>query len=272
MKRTFLLGLALTLLSLPLSAAIQYDYRQKSVTEDAVVPTTDLIARATIDGARTRVEFVSGNLYPPGTYMISTDGARLFFVDPTKKWYTEFNAAGAVTAIGASNIKIDNLRSDLKDLGDGPMIAGAPTRHLQLTIDYEVTLTMRQIPLKQGVHTLIDNWTTTKFGDLSLNVLAGGIRTGNAEIDRMLDLETAKVSGFPLKQTVVIRTTLLTRSNDSQLKVNPTRTIAREMQVSSVREIQPKAADFMIPAGYTRANTGERPKTATQVLTFEPGK
>jgi len=271
MKRTLLL-LALILVAFPSLAAIQYDYRQKSVSEDAVVPTTDLTARALIDGTRTRVEFLAGNLYPPGTYVVSNDGARLFFIDPTKKWYTEFNAAGAVTAIGASNIKIENLHSDLKDLGDGPLMAEAPTRHYQLTVDYDITLTMRQIPLKQSVHTLIDNWTTTKFGDLSLNMFASGVRTGNADIDNMLDLESTKVTGFPLRQTVTIRTTLLTRSIDSQLKVSPTRTIVREMQVTAIREMQPKAADFAIPAGYTRADTSERPKTATQVLTFEPGK
>jgi hypothetical protein len=269
MKRT-LLGLALTLLSLPSFAALQYDYTQKSVTEDAVVPTTDLTARALIDGARTRVEFLSGNLYPPGTYMVSNDGARLFFVDPTKKWYTEFNATGAVTAMGANNIRIENLHSDTKDLGDGPVVAGVETKHFQLTIDYDVTLTMRSIPLKQSVHTVIDNWTTMKFGDITLNMLASGVRTGNVEIDRLMDLETGKMSGFPLKQAVSISTTLLTRAPDSQLKINPTRTIKREMQVTSVRETQPKASDFAVPIGYIRADMSDRPRTATQVLTFEP--
>jgi hypothetical protein len=271
MKKT-LLGLALTLTALPALAAIQYDYTQKSITEDAVVPTTDLVARATVDGMRTRVEFLSGNLYPPGTYVISTDGARLFFVDPAKRWYTEFNAAGAVTAIGANNIKIENLRSDNKDLGDGPVMAGAPTRHFQLAIDYDVTLIMKQIPLKQSVHTVIDSYTTSKFGDLSLHILANGVRTGNSEIDQLLDLETTKMSGFPLKQTVSIRMTLQTRAVNSQLKLNPTQTVVREVQVTAIRELEPKATDFSIPAGFTRADASERPRTATQVLTFEPGK
>ena len=271
MKRT-LLALALTLIAVPSIAAIQYDYTQKSITEDAVVPTTDLVARATVDGGRTRVEFLSGNLYPPGTYVVSSDGSRLFFVDPTKRWYTEFNAMGAVTAIGATSIKIENLRSDTKDLGDGPLIAGAPTRHYQLTMDYEVTLMMRTIPLKQSVHTVIDSWTTTTFGSISPNVLSSGARTGNPDVDQLLELEASKMSGFPLRQSVSIRLTALTRAANSQLKINPTRTVVRDMQVTAVREMQPKATDFSVPAGYTRADAGERPRTATQVLTFEPGK
>src|ERR1051325_8249213 len=216
-----LLGLALTLTALPALAAIQYDYTQKS----------------------------------------STDGARLFFVDPAKRWYTEFNAAGAVTAIGANNIKIENLRSDNKDLGDGPVMAGAPTRHFQLAIDYDVTLIMKQIPLKQSVHTVIDSYTTSKFGDLSLHILANGVRTGNSEIDQLLDLETTKMSGFPLKQTVSIRMTLQTRAVNSQLKLTPTQTVVREVQVTAIRELEPKATDFSIPAGFTRADASERPRT-----------
>jgi hypothetical protein len=270
MKRT-LLGLALTLIALPSIAAIQYDYTQKSVTEDEVVPTTDLVARATVDGTKTRVEFLSGNLYPPGTYVVSTDGSRLFFIDPTKKWYTEFNAAGAVSAIGANNIKIDNLRSDTKDLGDGPMIANTPTRHYQLTVDYDVTLMLRQIPLKQSVHTVIDNWMTTKYGELVPNTIASGTSTGNVDVDRMLELETTKMAGFPLRQTVSIRLTPAGSSVNSQLKMSQ-RTVLREMQVSAIRELESKPSDFAIPAGFTPANVGERPKSQTQVLTFEPGK
>jgi hypothetical protein len=269
MKRA-LLVLGVVLWALPSFAAIQYDYTQKSVTEDAVVPTTDLAARALVDGTRTRVEFLSGNLYPPGTYVVSSDGARLFFVDPTKKWYTEFNAAGAVSAIGASNIKIENFRSDFKNLNDTPLIAGVPTQHSQLVLDYDITLTLRQMPLKQSVHTVIDSWTTSKFGGVGSNLFATDVRTGNADIDHMLDLETMKITGFPLKQSVSIRTTLLNRPVESKLKINPTRTILREMQVSAIKETQPKAGDFAVPAGYTRADTAERPRTATQVLTFEP--
>jgi hypothetical protein len=270
MKRT-LLGLALTLIALPSIAAIQYDYTQKSVTEDAVVPTTDLVARATVDGTRTRVEFLGGNLYPPGTYVISNDGARLFFIDPMKKWYTEFNAAGAVSAIGAQNLKIDNLRSDSKDLGDGPMIADAATHHYQLIVDYDVTLVLRQLPLKQSVHTVIDRWMTTKYCDLAPNEFAANMSTGNADIDRLLDLETTKMAGFPLRQTVSIRLTPVTSAVNSPLKMSQ-HTVVREMQVSAIRVMEPKPSDFAIPAGFTPANVGERPKSQTQVLNFEPGK
>lgn len=269
MKRT-LLALALALFAFPTLAAIQYEYSQKSISEDAIAPTTDLMARAVVDGLRSRVDFLSGNLYPPGTYVVSNDGSRLFFIDPTRKWFTEFNTAGAVSAIGANDIRIENVRSSTDTVPDRPMIAGAETNHYRLTIDYDVTLTMRGIPLKQAVHTVIDTWTTMKFGNLGWNALGSGMRTGNAEVDRLLDLETTKINGFPMKQSVSIRTTLLNRSATSKLQVNPTRTIVREMLVTAVREVLTKTTDFMVPPDYRRADPGERPRTASETLTFEP--
>ena len=268
MKRTMLVA-ALALAAFPSFAAVQYEYTQKNTAEDSATPSSDLTARAIVDEGRSRVDFISGNVYPPGTYVVSPDGARLFFIDPTKKWYTEFNAAGAVSALGATNIKIGNLRSNMAKLGDRPVIAGIETDHYQLTIDYDVTVVIHAIPMKQSVHTVIDSWTTPRFGGIR-HALASGVRTGNAELDKMLDIESNKVQGFPMRQTVSIRTTLENRNVNSQLKVQPTRTISREMRVMSVRELASNPALFTIPAGFTRADNPEVPRAATQVLNFDP--
>jgi hypothetical protein len=270
MKR-ILYALLLALAAVPSFAALQYEYVQKSINEDSVVASSDLTARATLDGARARVDFIDGNLYPPGTYVISTDGARLFFVDPTKKWYTEFNAAGAVSAIGATNIKLENIRTDVQKMNDRPMVAGIETEHYQLTMSYDVIVTMRAVPLKQSVQTVIDTWVTNRFGNVTQHAaLGGGFRTGNAQVDQLLDHETTKVPGFALRQTVTIRTTAHTRAVRSQLQVNPTRTMSREMRVLSINEVVPAPSLFTIPANFTRANTGEMPKVATDTLSFQP--
>jgi hypothetical protein len=113
---------------------------------------------------------------------------------------------------------------------------------------------------------------TTKYGDLTPNTFASGMSTGNADVDRLLELETTKMAGFSLRQTVSIRLTPITASAaNSQLKMSQ-RTVLREMQVSAIRELESKPSDFAIPAGFQPASVGERPKTQTQVLTFEPGK
>ena len=81
--KTLLVTLALMLVAVSSSAAIHYDFVQKNTSPDPVEPVRELTARAVVDGERSRIDFLTGNLYPPGTYVISTDGSRrLFFLDP----------------------------------------------------------------------------------------------------------------------------------------------------------------------------------------------
>src|SRR3954451_7692178 len=75
-------------------AAIQYEFRQTTSSDLDTIPSTDCAGRAIIDGDRSRIEFVTGNAYPSGTYLIATNGSRMMtFVDPSKKTFVEINAA-----------------------------------------------------------------------------------------------------------------------------------------------------------------------------------
>ena len=269
--KTLLVTAALVLVAFSASAAIQYDFVQKNTTADAVEPTTDLVARAVIDGDRTRIDFLGGTLYPPGTYVVSTDGSRkLIFVDPTKEWYTEVNTASVATALGTSNIRITNLKSIMEKRDDRPIIAGHPTEHTRLTITYDISVTVKTIPLKQHVRTEVDTWATPEFAAAATSSVLSGMRTGNVEIDRMLDVEATQLKGFPLRQTVTTRTAADLPPSRSQLQVPATRTIVREMWVTSIRETAPDATLFVIPPKYRRADAQEAPKAAKETLTFEP--
>jgi hypothetical protein len=269
MKR-LLVTLALALVTSPSFAAIQYEFTQKNTTDDEVQPTTDVTARAIVDGSRSRVEFMEGNLYPPGTYMIATDGARrLFFVDPVKEWYSEVNTAGAATALAASNIKIENFKTSVQTLPDTAKIAGIDAQHHRVSMSYDMTLTLKDIPLKQHIRTEIDSWTTDRFGTIDQSFLSTGFRTGNPDIDQIIKAETSQVEGFPLRQVVTIRTSydLPIKSN---LKTPTTRTITRETWVTKIEETKAQASMFVIPATYKPAAQPAAPDTTTQVLTFDP--
>ncbi len=273
MKKTVLLMTALALLAFPSFAALQYEFSQKSTTDDAVVPMTDLTAKAILDGDRSRVDFLAGNLYPPGTYVITTDGSRrLFFIDPVKMTYNEVNTSGVASAIGGSNLKIENLRSKVETLEDRPFHAGVETEHHRITINYDIIFVTRNMPLKQSVTTVIDNWTTGRFGDVTNAAVNNRVRTGNPQIDELMDVETSKLKGFPLRQTVTIKMVphLAPTAAKSQLKLAPMRTVVREMWVTSVREVSADPAMFTVPVTYRRAEAPELPKAATQVLQFEP--
>lgn len=251
-------------------AAIQYEYFQTSRTDVSDLPPTDFNARAVLDGQRSRVDFLSGNTYPPGTYVISTDGSRrLLFVDPTQKSYTEVNTLGIASAIGTSNITIGNLQSSVTKLADSPVIAGIPTDHYRLVITYDITVNYRNMPLKQAVRTTIDKWTTVRFGDTADAAFSStAMTTGNAKVDELIADETTKIRGFPLKQSVQVVTINQTGTPaTSKLRLPASRTQTREMTVTSVKELPPDDSMFRIPADYKKVDFNDTiTKSQTQVL------
>lgn len=267
------LGFAIVLFSFSAFGAVQYDFHHASRSDGSSVPPTEFSASATIDGESSRVDFRSGNAYPPGTYVVSTNGSRtLTFVDPGLKSYTEMNTSTVAAAIGTSNITVENERYDFAKLDDRPVIAGLQTEHYRLTISYDITVSFGTMPLKQAVRTTIDKWTTVQFGDIAETyVVSGGIRTGNVKLDAILDAETTRIKGFPLKQTIEITTTNL-RGNiaGSKLGLSPTRTQKREIVVTAIRQVPSAPAAFAVPLNYRRAEPGSTDPTKPQILSLEP--
>jgi hypothetical protein len=268
-KLPAVLGVVLALIAFPAFAAIEYEFFQKTTTEDPLVPTTDLTARAVVDGLRTRVEFRGGTLYPPGTYAVTSDGRRMFFVDPENKSYTEVNMGGTLTALAASNVRIENFQSNVELLPDKQNVAGIDADHYRLTINYDITVRMGNIPLKQHVTTIVDSWTTTRFGTVPQDPVSSMGTTGNPQLDELLS--AAKVIGFPLRQTVTTKTQHNLPTNPkSKLEVAPVRTSVREMWVSSIREISGQGISYAVPKAYALATAPDAPRSTTKVLTFEP--
>jgi hypothetical protein len=269
MRKTLFLA-ALALLAFPTFAAIQYEFQQKNTISDSVTPSSDLTARATVDGDQSRVEFLGGNLYPPGTYVVGDTSRRLYFVDPTRKWFTEVNTPGIASALGAAKIRVENQKSSSENLDDRPLIAGHPTEHSRITISYDITIVMQEMPLKQHVETIIDTWSTRQYDKARQSAVSSGVlRTGNEDLDRLFSAEVTKIEGFPLRQLVTIRTSY-ERPARSKLERPSTRTITREMWVTSIKETTADPSVFRVPATYRRADAPELPTSASQVLTFEP--
>ena len=264
------MGVLLAVFSLPCSAAIEYEFSQKTTTEDALVPSTDLSAKAVVDGTRTRVDFRGGTLYPPGTYAVTTNSRQVYFVDPANKTYTEVNLSGASTALSASGMRIENFKSNVERLTDRQMIAGVEADHYRVTFSYDITVRRGNMPLKRHVNTVIDSWNTNRFGDLGQDfITGGGHSTGNPQLDKLL--EATRVPGFPLRQTITTHTQHdLPAATRSELKVAPVRTSIREMWVTKIRETTGAGISFNVPVTYARADTPDAPRAATKVLTFDP--
>jgi len=259
-------------------AAIQYEFQQITRSDLGGQPSTQYTGRAVIDGDRSRVDVISGNAYTPGVYVISTNGSRtLSFVDPMKKLYAEVNAGSVAASVGANNITIDNLNSSATKLDDHPVVAGVPTDHYRLTLTYDITLMMGTIVLKQSVHTTVDKWTTVMFGDINENFLANsGVRTGNAKLDEIIQIETTKIKGFPLRETMQTVTTDMRNTASSALAreggYSRTRTQTQEMLITSIRQMDVAASTFTVPAGFHKAQTDDEKIAQTQIqtLSMEP--
>jgi hypothetical protein len=269
MKRQIVVLVVLATLALPASAAVQYTYVQKSANDASSEAPSELTARATIDGNRSRVDFLSGNAYPPGTYAVSTDGSRrLYFVDPVNKWYTEVNTAGLATTLGAGSIRIANFKSEVAALEDDQVIAGINARHQRLTLSYDITVTLRSIPLTQRVTTEIDSWTTDLFKPGDDGTMATQFRTGNVELDALIEAETTRITGFPLRQIVTTKTYFDSKVR-SKVEVPKVRTLTREMIVTSIKEVEASPTAFMVPTEYRRSDQPELSKAAA-TLEFGP--
>ena len=267
-------ALALALVAHTASAAIQYEFRQSTQSQIESVPSFEYTGRTIIDGAKSRVEILSGNAYEPGTYMISTNGSKtMTWVNPAKKSYVEINAAGVASAVGSINIKVANFKHDTQQLDDKPIIAGYPTIHYRLTLDYTMTVSAGPVPLTQAVHTVTDRWVSPDFADVAEAFLAGGsIHTGNADLDQLIDTDTKQVKGFPLRQRVLITVTNQTPGMPgSQLAIDRTRTQSREMMITSIHPVTASPTSFIVPPAFHRAEPGQRDpqQTPMKVLTFD---
>lgn len=238
--------------------AVEYQFRQITSSDVENVPSGEFSGKGVIDGTRSRIDFLSGNAYTPGSYVITTNGSHnLVWVDPAKQAYVEVNAAGVATAVGAAKISVANKKVNLVQLEDHPQIAGLPTTHYRLTLSYDMTVSFGTIPVTQSISQIVDKWTTTAFESISENFLAdGGVHTGNPDLDSLIDAETSRTQGFALKQTVSITTT--SRNSEvagSPLKVSRTRTVTREFTITS---IEPKAtvpaSTFIVPASFHKAD------------------
>jgi hypothetical protein len=138
-----------------------------------------------------------------------------------------------------------------------------------------MTLQYGTRPLTQKISEEIDKWTTPRFGDIADAFFANGsVKTGNAKLDALIDTETRSIKGFPLKQTVVVRSTNpMGAAPGSELKLSNVRTQQRELLVTKIQESQADASLFRVPSTFHKLDPQEQQNLAKQsqmtVLTFD---
>jgi hypothetical protein len=253
-------------------AGVQYEFRQITRSDVQQLQKPEVTGRGLIEGPRTRIDFHSGSSYGPGTYVITENGGkRVVFVSSVDKTYAEIDIASMASQMGANQIKVSNMRTDFKKLEDKTIIAGLPTEHYKLEAKYDITRSFGELSITQSVHTVVEKWTTAAFGDVADDFFASGfLQTGNADLDSLIEAESGKFSGFPLRQTVTVTTTIISAPQHSNLQVKPQRRQISEMIVTAIEAREVPSSQFSVPAGYKKV---DRPKAlernATENVTLQ---
>ncbi|HUP66202.1 MAG TPA: hypothetical protein VM557_13070 [Thermoanaerobaculia bacterium] len=276
MLRRLLFSIFAVLIASSSSAAVLYDFRQTSRSDARHGQTDEVQGRGAIEGARMRVDYTAGGNLPPGSFMISRDGAsRVIMVSPADKTWTEVDMAAMADSLAGGGIEISNLKMNVKQLPDHPTVSGFHTDHYRIETSYQITWRGGPLPLTQNVETVVEKWTTSAFGDVAGSfVNLASLQTGNPQVDQLLETETAKIKGLPLRQITTIVTSgvgNLVHPN-SKLGTVATRKMQTEILLSNVRVGATSPTHFEVPAGFTRAGGLDQPSDENKmhVLSMEP--
>lgn len=255
------------------SAAVTYEFRQVTKADFKSNDAGEVYGTGIIDGDRSRVVLLRSSKHTPGTYIISHHASQTsFIVDPVHKRFTEVQRLKLATAFSTGQIQITNLKTGLTRLNDHPVIAGFPTDHYRITASYDIMVKFGSLPLRQSVVTMIDKWVTSAFGELvDPDMSRASLRTGNAEVDQLIEMENTKVKGFPLRHVTTIQTTAteLNQRTRSQLKIKPTRMVSTDLTITRISKGDADPSLFEVPKNFARVEE-TRQEPVGQMISMEP--
>lgn len=260
-RRVILLLVLSGILTAPLGAAVLYDFRQTARSDSQGSTETRIEGRGAIDGSRSRVDFVGGNSYPTGSYIITRKGAsKVLMVSPKDKAYVEYDGSKISSRLVSGEISITNVKTKVDKLADHPSVSGFPTDHYRIETTYQITWHAGPLPLTQNVQTIVEKWTTSAFGDVAgLFLEQSEVRTGNPEIDRLIEAEISEIKGLPIRSVTRITTSgagNLAQSS-SRSGGGPTRVHTTEILLSNIRSESLAESFFEVPRGFTKADPNE---------------
>jgi Domain of unknown function (DUF4412) len=253
--RNTILALILALAAAPAFADIHY--KSSTRTEGAQEGMT-MKVEGWVSGDSARVELKESNnpVMKQGDFLITKDGGEsILLVDPKEKTYAEFDLRGMLGAAGSmlngmgplfkmefSDPKVEKLLEEA-----GPALVGLPTRHYRFRTSYTMKIKVIGMGNESAVVSEEDIWVTDKLLDAGLSVWlrAEPLRTGNEQLDKLIDADRGKITGFPLK-TVVVSTSTNKKNN----KATTSRTTMEVTELDTKANVP--ATSFAVPAGYEK--------------------
>lgn len=249
MKRFALL---LALAALPASAGVTYDFESASTG----LRSGTIKGTVFVEGRAVRMDMKTGDnlLFKDGTVVLSGDGGKTLSVyDPASKTYYVINlsdltgaAGGLMNAMGGMfKLSFNNPKVAVRDLGNGETLGGYPTRRSQLDSSYDITVDAMGQKMTTHMVMTTESWSTDKLGAEFSNFLqARNVRTGYADLDKLIDAQGAAIAGrFPLKQITTVK---VRQGNGGELTSTTTSTVSNIARKSLLPAV------FAAPSGFTK--------------------
>lgn len=246
------------LAALPALAAVEFTAAVSSGPRDKST------MRGQVDGENARIEFLTGKTagMEKGSYMLTRDGGKtIYLVNPAEKSFMKIdpekmaatagevmNAAKGFVDMSFSNPTVETLLDE-----QGPTLFGLPTRRVKTKTAYTMETRVFGSKNVSQVTREDEMLVTQKMLDPGFNLWMKqrNVRTGNADIDKLIELENARIKGMPLKVDSI------TRTRDPKGRVE---TATSSYEITALRQTSaPPASAFVLPEGYkdTMAEMGE---------------
>ena len=249
MKRRYFIATLLVAATVPAFAGVEF------MTKTSDARGTVTVAKGLVDGPRAKIEFVSGRGGPgmqKGNYMLSQDGGNtIYIVNPQEQSYMKLdvdkvaatagqfmNAAKGFMNMTVSDPKIETLSDER-----GPKLHGYKTRHIKKRTSYTMTTSVFGRKDVTSISREDELWIADDLKDTGMQVWSKqrSVKTGHAEIDKLIEAEAAKLNGVPLKS---VSMTTTKKSNGA------TEVTTLTNEITSLKKDRIPGKTFELPAGY----------------------
>jgi len=260
MRKLSVLGVVVLLVFAAHSFAGVYYVAQTTAEGGKSAKQQNMIVKAWASGDSGKVVFEESEnpMMGKGTYIITKDGGKtMFLVDPKEKTYMKWDLDSMMGLLGGA-MKMMNLKftdPKVEALGEEPdgLVAGVPTVHYRFRTTYAMSMSFMMMKTNSRVVKEEEIWAATKLADVALGIWLRKAppKTGNEDMDKLIQAEMSKVKGFPLK-----RKTMTTSTDEKDKKEVTTIT----MEVTELQMVPVPDSTFEIPSDYKEtslAGTGE---------------
>jgi len=234
-------------------------YKFTMTTSVSATPTTGV---GQVSGDKSRVDFSEAPKGPganpfiaTGNYMLATRGGATFtVVDPEKKQYFKMDMdalAGLVNGLtGIMNVKFNNLKIDVQDLGAGEKIAGYATRHFRKTTSYDMEMKVLFMKSRSSVADTVDMWFAPALADIVNPFMASSVNNaGSFSFNDANYAAQEKTAAAQMANAgAVVKMEMSGVATDSKKNAQPH---SMSMLITGVSRTDIPAATFEIPSGYT---------------------